>query len=80
MHKDGLEKTAVPVLPTLDLLDNVTPALIDGLDHSVTYAPRHGLDQNVMPVKGLDSVKRVTALNVSKMDIGKDHFRTMSRK
>ena len=50
------------VPPTLDLMDNVTPTLKDGLDLSVTI------------VKGLDSALRATALNVSRMDCGLENF------
>ena len=67
-------KTALNEQPTLNLLDNVTPALIDGLDHTVTHAHQDGPDQNVTPVKDSDLVKRVTALNVSRMDSGKEHI------
>ena len=55
--KDGLEETVTSVMLTLDLQGNVTPALLDGLDSSVTI---------------VDSVSslRVTALNVSRMADG----------
>ena len=56
--QDGVEKIMTHVHQPLDPLDNVTPALLDGLD------------QSVMPVKGSDSVQRVTAPTVSRMVSG----------
>ena len=47
------------VIPTLDLLDHVTPALLDGPETTARCADS-------------DSALRVTALNVSRMDTGEE--------
>ena len=69
---DGEELTVMSALQNLDLLGHATPALLDGLDHTVTHAPRDGQDQIVSIVKDSDSALKVTALNVSRTDTGKD--------
>ena len=56
----GLDLSVMSALQTLDHLDNMTPAYLDGLDQSVST------------VKDSDSAQRVAALNVSRMDTGKE--------
>ena len=58
----GLDSTVIPALRTLDPLDNVTPAWLDGLEQIVSI------------VKDSDSAQRVTVLNVSRMDTGKEIY------
>ena len=58
--QDGLETTAVNVVPTLDLLDSVICVYLDGLDQIATI------------VKGLVSALRATALNTFRMVPGQD--------
>ena len=64
MHalEGGPELTVIPVLPTLDPLDNVTPALIDGLG------------QIVNTVKDSDSAPSVTVRDVSRTVSGQEQF------
>ena len=61
VRKDGLETTVQNVLPTLDLLGNVTDVYSDGLGTTVTCVI-------------LDSAQRATALNVSRMVNGLEHM------
>ena len=79
---DGLDTTVTPVLLTLNLLGTVAGVVVDGLETTVTSVPLDGqvmtaapvpldgLAQHVMHAKDLDSAKRVTALNVSRMAHG----------
>ena len=77
-----MDETALTVILTSDLLDNVTHVLRDGLVTTVTPVLEDGLERTVLRYAlwaGLvptvtsvnsDSTQQATALNVSRMDSG----------